>query len=177
MKHAAAELQFVYHELSHQADFAPHYVHHQSGFTGVLAGCDKKQAHLSITAPKEMEALSGSCLQIPCSFATDQTTFNSTGTIYGVWIKNKKRFTLNPNNVVFNSSKSANIYQMKITGNLSQKNCTTLFPDLKTTHTDRYFFRIENGPFRATASCNPIQITVKGEKVFFSFVDNIMNKM
>ncbi|XP_072234376.1 sialic acid-binding Ig-like lectin 13 [Leuresthes tenuis] len=128
---------------------------------GVLAECDKKHAGLSITAPKEMEALSGSCLQIPCSFATDHTTFNSTGTIYGVWIKSDDRFALNPNNVVFNSSKSTNIYQMKITGNLSQKNCTTLFSDLNTTHTDKYFFRVENGPFRATACDDPIQITVK----------------
>ncbi|KAM4534068.1 sialic acid-binding Ig-like lectin 13 [Odontesthes bonariensis] len=50
---------------------------------------------------------------------------------------------------------------MKITGNLSQKNCTTLFSDLNSSHTNRYFFRIENGLFKATASCNPIQITVK----------------
>ncbi|XP_072234382.1 sialic acid-binding Ig-like lectin 13 [Leuresthes tenuis] len=128
---------------------------------GVLAGCYLKPAGLFITAPKEMEALSGSCLQIPCSFATDQTTFNIRGTIYGVWIKSDESFALNPNNVVFNSSKSANIYQMNITGNLSQKNCTTLFSDLSTTHTDKYFFRVENGPFRATACDDPIQITVK----------------
>ncbi|XP_072234386.1 sialic acid-binding Ig-like lectin 13 [Leuresthes tenuis] len=128
---------------------------------GVLADCYQKPAGLSITAPKKMEALSGSCLQIPCSFTTDKTTFNIRGTIYGVWIKIKKTFALNPNNVVFNSSKSTNIYQMKITGNLSQKNCTTLFSDLSTAHTDKYFFRVENGPFRATACDDPIQITVK----------------
>ncbi|XP_075308837.1 sialic acid-binding Ig-like lectin 13 [Odontesthes bonariensis] len=108
-----------------------------------------------------MEALSGSCLQIPCSFTTDQTTFNNRGTIYGVWIKNDHRFAKNPNNVVFNSSKSDNIYQMKITGNLSQKNCTTLFSDLNTSHIDRYFFRIENGPFRVTACDDPLNIRVK----------------
>jgi len=124
-----------------------------------------------------MEALSGSCFQIPCSFTTHDKTFNSTGTIYGVWMKHNLSFHNDPNFVVFNSSKSANIYQMKITGNMSQKNCTTLFSDLKTTHTDKYFFRIENGPFRATACNDPLNITVKGEKVFFSLVYNIVNKM
>ncbi|XP_072234392.1 sialic acid-binding Ig-like lectin 14 [Leuresthes tenuis] len=128
---------------------------------GVLADCYQKPAGLSITAPKDMEALSGSCLRIPCSFTTDQTTFNIRGTIYGVWIKSDQKFAVYPDNVVFNSSKSTNIYQMKITGNLSQKNCTTLYSDLSTTHTDKYFFRVENGPFRATACDDPIQITVK----------------
>ncbi|XP_075309201.1 sialic acid-binding Ig-like lectin 13 [Odontesthes bonariensis] len=128
---------------------------------GVLAACDGVPASLSITAPKEMETLRGSCLQIPCSFNTDQTTFKNTGTIYGVWIKHEWSLHNNPNNVVFNSSKSDNIYQMKITGNLSQKNCTTLFSDLNTSHTDTYFFRIENGPFRATACNDPLNITVK----------------
>ncbi|XP_043960168.1 B-cell receptor CD22-like [Gambusia affinis] len=45
-------------------------------------------------------------------------------------------------------------------GNLSEGDCTTLFPDLKTSHTDSYFLRIENWPFRASAKCHPLQITV-----------------
>ncbi|XP_044032920.1 vascular cell adhesion protein 1-like isoform X1 [Siniperca chuatsi] len=129
--------------------------------SGVLADCPQKPG-LFITAPQKMEALSGSCLQIPCNFsAGSRQEFDSRSETFGVWIKSDSRFGINSNNVIFNSSRTVNIYPMKITGNLSQKNCTTLFSNLLTNYTDKYFFRIENGPFSATASCDPLQITVK----------------
>ncbi|XP_077951810.1 B-cell receptor CD22 isoform X3 [Gasterosteus aculeatus] len=116
---------------------------------------------LFITAPKEMEALTGSCLQIPCNFSVKQgEKFNSTTTPFGVWIKNDSRFGRNPNNVIFNSSGTVSTYPMSFTRDLSQKNCTTLFSSLKTTYTDTYYFRVENRPFIATAACDPLQITV-----------------
>ncbi|XP_040926624.1 B-cell receptor CD22-like isoform X2 [Betta splendens] len=126
-----------------------------------LAQCPNKDPDLFITAPKTMEALTGSCLMIPCSFRTkseDQTI--SGGTIYGVWIKNDPKFGLNPNNVIYNSSKTVNSYPVTITGNLRQRNCTTLFSALKATYTDMYYFRIENGALKATAPCDPVQINV-----------------
>ncbi|XP_035862768.1 sialic acid-binding Ig-like lectin 14 isoform X2 [Sander lucioperca] len=129
--------------------------------SGALAGCSK-EISIVITAPKQMEALSGSCLLIPCNFrAKPDTDFSNTRTTFGVWIKNDKSFALHPNNVIFNSSMVNNIYPMKITGDLSQKNCTTLFSSLITSYTDRYYFRIEDGPYLATAACDPLQITVK----------------
>ncbi|XP_028989243.1 B-cell receptor CD22-like [Betta splendens] len=132
-----------------------------SGFTGALAQCPNKDPDLFITAPKTMEALTGSCVMIPCSFRTKPDQTISSGTIYGVWIKSDSRFYLNPNNVIYNSSKTVNIYPMNITGNLRQRNCTTLFSDLKATDTDRYYFRIENGALRRTAVCDPVQINVR----------------
>ncbi|XP_055360155.1 sialoadhesin-like isoform X1 [Betta splendens] len=129
--------------------------------SGALAQCPNKDPDLFITAPKEMEALTGSCVMIPCSFRTKPDQTISSGTIYGVWIKSDSRFSLNPNNVIYNSSKTDNIYPMNITGNLRQRNCTTLFSDLKATHTDTYYFRMENGVFRATADCDPVQINVR----------------
>ncbi|XP_047424722.1 B-cell receptor CD22-like [Mugil cephalus] len=129
--------------------------------SGVWTKCDEK-TDLFITAPKKMEALSGSCLKIPCNYrVTPGTEFDSSRKTFGVWIKNDSRFGNHPENVVFNSSESVNIYPMNITGDLSQKNCTTLFSDLKTSHSDTYYFRIENEPFKATASCDHLQITVK----------------
>ncbi|KAM8823586.1 myelin-associated glycoprotein-like isoform 1-T4 [Spinachia spinachia] len=117
---------------------------------------------LFITAPKEMEALTGSCLQIPCNFRDKSgKEFNSKTTTFGVWIKNDSRFNHNPNNVIFNSSGTVSTYPMSFTGDLSQKNCSTLFSSLKTTYTDTYYFRVENRPFLATAACDPLQITVK----------------
>ncbi|XP_037613408.1 vascular cell adhesion protein 1-like [Sebastes umbrosus] len=131
--------------------------------SGALADCPEGSA-LFITAPKQMEALIGSCLQIPCNFSGNNSalqTFDGTRTTFGVWIKSDKHFSDKSQNVIFNSSGMDNIYPMSLTGDLSQNNCTTLFSSLITSYTDWYFFRIENRPFRATASCDPLQITVK----------------
>ncbi|XP_070784315.1 B-cell receptor CD22-like [Enoplosus armatus] len=128
--------------------------------SGALAGCPKA-ADLFITTPEKMEALSGSCLQIPCSFSDGQKQeFGSGRETFGVWIKNDSRFGINSKNVIFNSSGTVKIYPMRITGNLSEKNCTTLFSSLKINYTDTYYFRIMNWPFRATAVCDPLQINV-----------------
>ncbi|XP_014906156.1 sialic acid-binding Ig-like lectin 13 [Poecilia latipinna] len=129
---------------------------------GVLAdSCNFTAPALNITAPKEIEALSGSCLQIPCSFKTKKETFDKSATVVGVWMKHNLDFKHDPQSVIFNSSRTDNTDQLKIIGNLREKNCTTLFNDLNSTHADRYFFRVENGPFRATACSNPIKIKVK----------------
>lgn len=110
-----------------------------------------------------MEALSGSCLLIPCNFKTDQNL--GTGEIVGVWIKNDPRFARFPNNVVFNSSTAVpNTYPMKLCGELRDNNCSTLFSNLLPSYTDKYFFRIQAETFMATAACQPLQITVRGKR-------------
>ncbi|XP_030612875.1 sialoadhesin-like [Archocentrus centrarchus] len=122
-----------------------------------LAACPP-YAYLFITAPTEMEALSGSCLRIPCNFnVTGPEPFDSTRPVFGSWIKNDPSIK----NVIFNSSGTVHIYPMNITGNLKQKNCTTLFSNLTTTYTNTYYFRIMNWPVRGTAVCDPLTITVK----------------
>nr|XP_014268656.2 sialic acid-binding Ig-like lectin 7 [Maylandia zebra] len=126
-----------------------------------VAACPNS-TNLFITAPAEMEALSGSCLQIPCNFSdAGPVKFNSTRPVLAVWIKNHTNFKLYPENVIFNSSKTVNIYPMNITGNLTQRNCTTLFSNLITNYTNTYYFRIMTSPFKATAVCDPLQITIK----------------
>ncbi|XP_041817542.1 sialic acid-binding Ig-like lectin 7 [Chelmon rostratus] len=129
--------------------------------SGVLADCQKSSA-LFITAPQTMEALSGSCLQIPCTFSAEsEQEFDGKRETFGVWIKSDSRFSRDSSNVIFNSSKTVNNYPMRITGNLIEKNCTTSFSSLLTGYTDKYFFRVENKPFMATASCDPLQLTVR----------------
>ncbi|XP_023182284.1 myelin-associated glycoprotein-like [Xiphophorus maculatus] len=123
--------------------------------------CGGYNPALRITTPNNMEALIGSCLQIPCTYNTKDPTYNSSKTIYGIWMKGGVNFGVNPSPVIFNSSGLINTFSLNITGNLKEKNCTTLFPNLTTSHTNKYFFRVENGPFRVTACADPLQITVK----------------
>ncbi|XP_028290932.1 B-cell receptor CD22-like [Gouania willdenowi] len=116
---------------------------------------------LFITAPRKLEALGGSCLQIPCNFQPkEEQSFNNNTDVYGAWIKHDSRVG-HGENVVFNSSWRVQVYPMKMTGNLRENNCTTLFTVINQTHSDTFNFRFSNWPFRATASCNSTQITVR----------------
>nr|XP_029132687.1 uncharacterized protein LOC109981990 [Labrus bergylta] len=122
--------------------------------------CWTTRSALFITTPKKMEALSGTCLKIPCSFSVkNEREFDNRRETFGIWLKEDKETY--PKNVVFNSSGTVNKFQMNITGNLRMKNCTTLIYNMKTTYEDLYYFRIENGPFMANAICDPLHITVK----------------
>ncbi|XP_028289322.1 sialic acid-binding Ig-like lectin 13 [Parambassis ranga] len=109
---------------------------------------DACSAALYITTPRTMEALSGSCLKIPCTFNAPKGGYDSTKNTVGVWMKPDRK------SVIYQSDKEVEA------GNLRQKNCTTLFSDLIASYTDKYFFRIQGQPFRATADCHPLQIRV-----------------
>ncbi|XP_058473893.1 B-cell receptor CD22-like isoform X2 [Solea solea] len=122
--------------------------------SGVSGDCPG--AHLFITAPQKIQALTGSCVWISCSFEPVTTE----ETLSGVWIKNKLQFGQNPNNVIFNSTNKKNIYSGEIRGNLKEQNCSTVFYNVQTNFTDKYFFRIESKSFKATASCNSVYINV-----------------
>uniref|UniRef100_A0A096M412 Ig-like domain-containing protein n=1 Tax=Poecilia formosa TaxID=48698 RepID=A0A096M412_POEFO len=87
--------------------------------------------------------MSGSCLQVPCNFSA-KTSASFTGKNFGVWIKSDSRFKEFPENVIFNSSGSTKTYPLEITGNLERQNCTTVFQNLTSEHSDVYFFRIEH---------------------------------
>ncbi|XP_049421920.1 sialic acid-binding Ig-like lectin 12 [Epinephelus fuscoguttatus] len=126
--------------------------------SGALAACPAG-TYPFITAPQKMEALSGSCLQIPCYITNDDIHRDGTGNV-GKWIKSVANHRI-PNNVIFDSSKTVNDYPMNITGNLSERNCTTLFSNLIINYTDTYYFRMENSEYKATAACDPLQITVR----------------
>ncbi|XP_029548458.1 B-cell receptor CD22-like isoform X1 [Salmo trutta] len=130
--------------------------------SGVLAGFG--QPDLIATMPRRLDVLTGSCVQIPCSFEIpDQhkNTFNSTISTSGVWTKEDPHFGKCPENVIFNSSETVNIYQGKITGNMSQKNCTTVFFNVTTNYANKYYFRIESQPFRATDTDTFVHIVVR----------------
>ncbi|MED6233868.1 hypothetical protein ATANTOWER_018139, partial [Ataeniobius toweri] len=129
-------------------------------FSSTVVAC-RNEVGLFITLPTPMEALSGSCLHIPCNFKTQNEEVFKSGKIFGVWIKRDSRFAQFPQNVFFNSSRTNKVSPMAITGNLKEKNCSTLFVDLNMSHEDTYYFRIESDRFRATANCDPLQINIK----------------
>ncbi|XP_038841785.1 myelin-associated glycoprotein-like [Salvelinus namaycush] len=113
--------------------------------------------------PDRLDVLTGSCMQIPCSFdipVQHKNTFNSTILTSGVWIKESPYFGGRPESVIFNSSETVNRYQGKITGNMSQKSCTTVFFNVTTSYTNKYFFRIESQPFRATDTGKSVDVVV-----------------
>ncbi|XP_055737663.1 sialic acid-binding Ig-like lectin 6 isoform X1 [Salvelinus fontinalis] len=129
--------------------------------SGVLACFG--QRHLITTMPDRLDVLTGSCVQIPCSFDIPEQhkdKLNSTILTSGVWIKENPYFGGRPDSVIFNSSETVNRYEGKITGNMSQKNCTTVFFNVTTNYTNRYFFRIESQPFLATDTEKSVKIVV-----------------
>ncbi|KAM9332604.1 myelin-associated glycoprotein-like [Pholidichthys leucotaenia] len=127
---------------------------------GTLAACPEV-ADLFMTAPPEMEALSGSCLIIPCKFNFRSELNNNP--VVAIWMINtSSHFTPHMEKVFSNiQDNSVNFYPMNFTGNLNQKNCTTLFSNLNKKYTNKYFLRIENEPLKATAVCDSLHIKIK----------------
>uniref|UniRef100_A0A8C2GBL8 Ig-like domain-containing protein n=1 Tax=Cyprinus carpio TaxID=7962 RepID=A0A8C2GBL8_CYPCA len=97
----------------------------------------------NITLPQKIEALSGSCVIIKCRFEIqEQYDKNHTERATGQWFKDGTDVI---KHLVFNSSTSSQKSFMKgnITGKLKDKDCTTVFHDLRSNHSGQYYFRIE----------------------------------
>ncbi|XP_052399127.1 B-cell receptor CD22-like [Carassius gibelio] len=100
------------------------------------------------TLPGRINALSGSCVQIPCTFEAPEDELKNTKNISGCWMKKDHAF-LNPESlVVFNGTSNTikGFNYIEIIGNLSQLDCTTVFYDVMNNHTDNYYFRVEMKP-------------------------------
>ncbi|KAK9953462.1 hypothetical protein ABG768_017451 [Culter alburnus] len=111
--------------------------------------------------PSRITALSGSCVQIPCRFDGSVISLTNTESVFGVWIMKDHAFANPGVLVVFNGT--ANITKgfshIEILGNLSQRECTTVFYDVMNNHSDKYYFRVETPDQRYTYQ-NPIYISV-----------------
>ncbi|XP_062867694.1 B-cell receptor CD22-like [Trichomycterus rosablanca] len=100
----------------------------------------------SIDLPEKIEALRGSCVLLPCTFQIENTTqYNSDlqNNPTGIWkkvndVENKISYT-----DVFNSKQTKNQIKWNITGDLKQKNCTTIFYNVRKNDTGNYTFRLE----------------------------------
>uniref|UniRef100_A0A8C1NIQ9 Ig-like domain-containing protein n=1 Tax=Cyprinus carpio TaxID=7962 RepID=A0A8C1NIQ9_CYPCA len=111
-----------------------------------------------------IKALSGSCVQIPCTFKAPETIMKNTERIFSCWIKKNQAFLHPESLVVFNESSNIlrGFHHIEILGNLSQRECTTVFYDVMNNHTDNYYFRVEmkNPDWKNTYQYNPINISV-----------------
>ncbi|MED6253374.1 hypothetical protein ATANTOWER_027838, partial [Ataeniobius toweri] len=123
---------------------------------GIYANsCGWRTPLVFITTPKPTAALNGSCLNVPCSFTAEKGSkeFDSSKETRGAWIKD--------GNDIYNINNGVKTNLVNITGNLSQKNCTSLFSDINKIQAGKYFLRIENGGYKGTACSDPLQITVE----------------
>ncbi|XP_056311009.1 Schwann cell myelin protein-like [Danio aesculapii] len=97
----------------------------------------------NISLPEKIQALSGSCVIIKCRFEINETYDKDlTERAAGVWYKDKHDKSSSP---VFNSSASTpnSFIKGNITGQLKDKDCTTVFYNVTSNHSGQYFFRIE----------------------------------
>ncbi|XP_052433346.1 sialic acid-binding Ig-like lectin 13 [Carassius gibelio] len=98
----------------------------------------------NISLPEKIEALNGSCVIIKCRFEIqEQYDKNLTeNAATGLWLKDGDN---TDKHLVFNSKDpKPNHLDGKITGKLHKKNCTTIFYNVSSKHTGRYYFRIES---------------------------------
>ncbi|KTF80304.1 hypothetical protein cypCar_00039982 [Cyprinus carpio] len=119
----------------------------------------------NIYLPEKIKALRGSCVIINCRFEINkQYNTDLTERAKGVWLKDGTDVN---RNVVFNSNTSSQNFFIRgnITGKLKDKDCTTVFYDLRSNHSGRYYFRIETeGQLKETFKQASVSIDVFGEK-------------
>ncbi|XP_035273367.1 myelin-associated glycoprotein-like [Anguilla anguilla] len=109
----------------------------------ILIGCLLQGAlgrKFEVWMPQSIEALSGSCVLIPCRFDIDYKYDNDlTAKAIGFW---RKRLPYGK--IVFNSSRPDKKIKGTLIGKLEEKNCTTILNRFLLSHTDTYFFRLES---------------------------------
>ncbi|KAK7887007.1 hypothetical protein WMY93_026628, partial [Mugilogobius chulae] len=108
--------------------------------------CDKCPK-FNVTLPQNITALQGSCLTIPCSFQ----------------IENKYNINLDSQCTAAwkDISDKAFPNTRQVTGNVTQKNCTTNFHDISLQPKQNYFFRVEcNNPLKYTFRERGVNIQV-----------------
>ncbi|XP_061095278.1 sialic acid-binding Ig-like lectin 12 [Conger conger] len=114
----------------------------------------------TVKIPKHLQALSGSCLLIPCMLISEKNADHLKNSARGIWIKRIPQFAKPEATVVFNSSRPNNKLPGGIVGDLLQKNCTTFLSQIPAGYSDKYYFRIETTRYKKTFPGTPVYIDV-----------------
>ncbi|XP_033968716.1 myelin-associated glycoprotein-like [Trematomus bernacchii] len=100
-----------------------------------------------ITMPLRIDGLTGSCVKVPCTFDFDSKyDVDLDDSCKAIWRRRSTRGT-----IVFDSSLTGDQASGNLTGNLQNKECTTIFYNMPPSHSDNYYFRIQcNNRLKAT---------------------------
>uniref|UniRef100_A0A672LV38 Zmp:0000000650 n=1 Tax=Sinocyclocheilus grahami TaxID=75366 RepID=A0A672LV38_SINGR len=118
--------------------------------------------------PQNFQALSGSCVIIKCRFEIEEKhdiNLVPESAATGLWLKDGDK--TNEHLVFHSTDHKSNHFNGKITGNLLEKNCTTVFYNVSSKHTGRYYFRIESGGLKYvyTVNTSTINEVLEGSSV------------
>ncbi|XP_014909145.1 uncharacterized protein LOC106960513 isoform X2 [Poecilia latipinna] len=107
--------------------------------------CDK----FEISLPQTVQAMNGSCVTIPCSFEMQREhEKNLHGECRALWLYTDSR---DPRLTDTNP----------VTGNLTEKNCTTTFYNVQPNHSNVYYFRLDCKTTKYTFKEASVKIDVK----------------
>ncbi|XP_051542937.1 sialoadhesin-like isoform X2 [Myxocyprinus asiaticus] len=137
-------------------------------FTSKLLDSSSEMPTYNAVLPKNITALSRSCVQIPCKFSVSdfENKLKKADSTFACWLMKTQHFDLDkPDNIVFNGSQKIirGFSHIEMLGNVSRHECTTVFYDIRKNHSDKYYFRLQmepNNVFRATFADSPVNIVV-----------------
>ncbi|XP_061632356.1 B-cell receptor CD22-like isoform X2 [Phyllopteryx taeniolatus] len=94
--------------------------------------------------PSSVQGVSGSCIHIPCRF-TIPPVWDSylDRTCAAIWRRGYSRSYVFDSSRTREESANLNLLQGNLTGNLLEKDCSTILEDMTSDHYDSYFFRLE----------------------------------
>ncbi|KAI9524127.1 hypothetical protein NQZ68_021089 [Dissostichus eleginoides] len=104
--------------------------------------------------PLKIDGLTGSCVKVPCTFGLESKYDGDLdNSCKAIWIRGGTGGTN-----VFDSSLTGDQASGNLTGNLLNKECTTIFYNMPLSHSDNYYFRIEYSLDQPTITPSTLEV-------------------